>query len=831
MNKKGFSYGKNSGCVSKCKTKVEVFQHKIQLQLADSTGFPVVPTSDNAFCAGGTDTRFWVTLDIVKQGPLVTINIPLINFQTGPVSVNSPLCPNDGLVSGGYLYTSDGFLPKNVRPTDVIPRSIVAASNNGLSQVFSFNQDPSTLPKPLSGYIVQITNAGELQVQGAGTFGNIIPSGPQILMPCSITYIVKANKTVCNNLVLSNGPINTTQFSNRRSALIGLRDEHINDAFNGVVAWAWGDNSMSVDKTNGTLNAMVAVGTSKNGQLMVNPPIQLTNLPNNVIAFDASVAINRQDSSNIVASWSQIEASRPTAQLTITSPASLVGNYPALAGALSPPFFQIPPTLIVPADPLNADTPLVNDLTGKIALIAADGFQTGSTHKANNAFNAGAIGVIIFSDTNSPNPINGSPHIPTIIVGHDIGIAILNNQPVTGSIESLAIVTPPIIFRAVSFDGGVSWPINGPVNIQPTGAYVPGSFSDNRGIAADAFGNFWYEAGNTNDADGNYINQPFFAVSFDGGVTFTKIYEAPLPLPDPYLFYDFPNICFGGSVADGTYGLYFVVDYIGEVDGTQALGFIPISGNSLETIGAGTIVSLNNINSNSLAFIAASADSRIWTFGVPNVYSEDALGGNSSAFTYILPAVINFKSPGALDENLAGSWDVGLVNTVGSQYLGIVPISGQIAQPWAGFLDTPIVYDNDRQALYAAYQAQSPNNSQNMRIYFLVSRDNGMTWSNPIDISNTDSGNRGYISMALDTATGNLVFGWYDGRNDSTYQSVQYMAAMIPTEKLTKLVNAIPLSNPTFEIPKATLSSAVRASSLVSSKLTKKEHNRRFRIL
>ena len=26
----------------------------------------------------------------------------------------------------------------------------------------------------------------------------------------------------------------------------------------------------------------------------------------------------------------------------------------------------------------------------------------------------------------------------------------------------------------------------------------------------------------------------------------------------------------------------------------------------------------------------------------------------------------------------------------------------------------------------------------------------------------------------------NLVFGWYDGRNDPTYQSVQYMAAVIP---------------------------------------------------
>ena len=68
------------------------------------------------------------------------------------------------------------------------------------------------------------------------------------------------------------------------------------------------------------------------------------------------------------------------------------------------------------------------------------------------------------------------------------------------------------------------------------------------------------------------------------------------------------------------------------------------------------------------------------------------------------------------------------------------------------------------------YQAQFPDYSQNMRIYFVISRDNGQTWSDPIDIATTDFANRGFQSMALDPVTGNLVFGWYDGRNDPTYQ-------------------------------------------------------------
>ena len=49
-------------------------------------------------------------------------------------------------------------------------------------------------------------------------------------------------------------------------------------------------------------------------------------------------------------------------------------------------------------------------------------------------------------------------------------------------------------YRAVSFDGGKTWPINGPTNIQPSG--TPSGFGDNRGVASDKYGNIWY--GTTN---------------------------------------------------------------------------------------------------------------------------------------------------------------------------------------------------------------------------------------------------------------------------------------------------------------------------------------------
>ena len=275
----GFAYPVSSWAKQECKPKCKnQIKHNIQLQLSDSLGFPV------------PDTECWVTLDIRKEGSIVTILIPSINFVTGQPAGNviEPL----PLVPGGYLYTANGFLPEEFRPTDLVPPSIVAASNNGLSPVFSFNQDPTTLPNPPAGYIVQVTNAGELQIQCAGTFGNIIPPGPQIVMPCSITYAVKSKKILCENITLSTGPTNITQFVYPWIDA-GFRDHHVNDAYDDVVAYAWTDNSMVVDKTNGTMNLMVVVGKIKqDGALKVGNPVQLTDFLRGM-AWDTAVAINR----------------------------------------------------------------------------------------------------------------------------------------------------------------------------------------------------------------------------------------------------------------------------------------------------------------------------------------------------------------------------------------------------------------------------------------------------------------------------------------------------------------------------------------------------------
>ena len=656
---------RESSSSSTCHPKKE-FEHKIQLQLSDSLGFPV---------AG---TEFWVTLTIIKEGSKVIIQFPTINFQTGPVSPNDPTYPFGGPVPGGYLYTSDGFLPKKLRPNDLVYRSILAPSNNGMSVAFSFAQDPSTLPTPPVGYILSVTNAGAVVVQCAGTFGNIIPAGPQIVLPTDITYVVKPKVRLGKNYIIDAGFTNTTQFTNPFAANDALRDSHVNDAFDRVTAWTWTSNANIPDKTNGILNVFVAIGKiKKDGQLKIREPIQLSNLGVGFLAWDTAVAINRKDKKNIVVSYGVInEAQR---------------------------------LLPVPTSPA--------DLT----------------------------------------------------------------------------------YRAVSFDGGKTWPINGPTNIQPTGFIVPGvpgGFGDNPGVRADKFGNIWYGTDNLYDDLGNFIAQPTFWISSDKGVTFTVAYTAPLPnTPD---FYDYPQYCFGGDGL-GNYGLNFVASYFNQttiVALYPAIGFIPITG--LGQIGTPTFTQLTTFqNVSDTTNITTSIDGRLWGQGV-SITTE--------TYSYIQAAGVFFKSPGPIDQNYAGPWQYTIWNGLPLEW--DLPL--QDSQPVRGYITTStvqsILYDDARQALYGLCSVQSPDYSQNAKLYFIISRDNGQTWSDPIDIANTDFANRGFQSMALDPVTGNLVFGWYDGRNDPTFKSVQYLGAVITAKTLDKLVEKIPLSNPLYTIPPATLS-------------------------
>ena len=165
---------------------------------------------------------------------------------------------------------------------------------------------PAHLPTPPVGYILSVTNAGAVVVQCAGAFGNIIPPGPQILMPTDITYIVKPKIKLAKNTIIDAGFTNT--HINRSYA---LRDSHINDAFDNVIAWDWCSNANIPDKTNGILNVFVAIGkVKKNGEFKIRDPIQLTNLSPGFSVADTAIAINRLNKNNIIVSYGFIDVNR-----------------------------------------------------------------------------------------------------------------------------------------------------------------------------------------------------------------------------------------------------------------------------------------------------------------------------------------------------------------------------------------------------------------------------------------------------------------------------------------------------------------------------------------
>lgn len=265
----------------------EEFEHHIQLQLFDSLDVPV------------EGTQFWVTAKILREGRKVTISLPAINFQTGPASAQDPYNP----FPGGTIRTTDGFLPKRVRPLDPIFRTFFGPTNDGQSLAFSYTDNP--LPNPIAGFNLGITLAGGLVIQGAGTWGSLIPPGGHVLMPTDITYFVESTEQLCKNFVLSEGATDITQFTGGPDGPAGsaYRDHHINDAFDDVVAWTWTDNSMIADKSNNTVNVMVRIGKMKGRKLKLRKPIQLTDLPAGIFAWDTAVAINPTNKDNIVVSY------------------------------------------------------------------------------------------------------------------------------------------------------------------------------------------------------------------------------------------------------------------------------------------------------------------------------------------------------------------------------------------------------------------------------------------------------------------------------------------------------------------------------------------------
>ena len=115
---------------------------------------------------------------------------------------------------------------------------------------------------------------------------------------------------------------------------------------------------------------------------------------------------------------------------TVSSPAAVAGDYTALEGAITQPLIESGDISddLVAADPIDACVPLANMIDGKIALIARG--TCAFTDKVENAVNAGAAAVFMYSDSRPKTVMGGTAtdlttSIPGVMVDNAVGLAIV----------------------------------------------------------------------------------------------------------------------------------------------------------------------------------------------------------------------------------------------------------------------------------------------------------------------------------------------------------------------------------------------------------------------
>ena len=115
---------------------------------------------------------------------------------------------------------------------------------------------------------------------------------------------------------------------------------------------------------------------------------------------------------------------------TVNSPASLAGEYTALEGAITQPLAVSGPVTddVAAAEPVDACTPLTNDLGGKIALIARG--ACAFTDKVENAVAAGASAILMYTDDRPKTVMAGTASstttsVPGVMIDNAPGLAIL----------------------------------------------------------------------------------------------------------------------------------------------------------------------------------------------------------------------------------------------------------------------------------------------------------------------------------------------------------------------------------------------------------------------
>lgn len=301
----------------------------------------------------------------------------------------------------------------------------------------------------------------------------------------------------------------------------------------------------------------------------------------------------------------------------------------------------------------------------------------------------------------------------------------------------------------------------------------------------DIYGNHWIVYLSMSSADPDQPLNVTFVVSSDGGESYELVTELIAPADT---FYDYPRIAFGGSGNNNEHCLWFAVTFMNNDSSIYRIvtGYIPVFGLGITNIGSinSAFISVNNhvfpeitATNNGTIFLAPSK------LDLRNINGDNGKDGCIDLFT-LFGGVNNF--PNFIGPTNLMCTNIGINDL--STSTGGKPIPFQSHRGVFPLGARGIGYDPIRNRLWVLGVDMIPDLSNNMIIFLQYSDNNGKTWSDYIQISDSSIGCRALPSISVDQKTGDIAVFWYDSRLDPQNKSVLPFATLFRANNVESFI-------------------------------------------
>lgn len=347
------------------------------------------------------------------------------------------------------------------------------------------------------------------------------------------------------------------------------------------------------------------------------------------------------------------------------------------------------------------------------------------------------------------------------------------------------------LWSGISYDGGKIWPVVRRIDVSPI-TMLPDTYyfrADPNGTF-DKFGNYWavYMVHIADDLkDGNSLA---ITVSKDQGLTFEVV--AIFYPEGQFTFgnvFDYPRIDFGGD-GNGEYALWYVATLNSFTNANSTsdtyVGYIKISSNGIIDNSSATFVKMSVAGKDNYSNLSEISASPNGTVRISLAKTSTPFLGNQVVLFELVGGVNNFPNytlVGPIEQN---NLPFSFSPTAG---LGQPPVSFQTVRGVPSFGARGLEYDANRNRLWALFPDKHPSKSDDMIIYIQFSDNEGKTWSQVIQISDTDKKARAIVGFKINKATGDLIISWYDARNSPDGSEAEYFYTYVSAQLADKLID------------------------------------------